>query len=224
MLSLVLIEPENSGNIGAIARVMKNFSFNRLILINPKAKINHDAKCRAKHAQDILNSAKTVDFNYLDRFDKLIGTTAKLGTDYNITRSPLTVAQLAEKVNMKQRIALLIGREGIGLTNKEISKCDIVVNIPSSKKYPTLNISHAVAVILYELNKKKATNNITPASRKDIEVLEGYVKNTLDTMEFNTPDKKKTQKIMWKRIIGKAMPTKREAFALIGFFKKLAKK
>lgn len=227
MASIILIEPETGGNIGAVARVMKNFDFEELVLINPKADhLGREALDRATHAKSILKKAKVKDFSYLKNFDYLIGTTAMLGSDYNIPRSPLTPEQLAEKVSkVNGKIGILIGREGIGLKNEEIRKCDFVVAIPTSKKYPTMNVSHAVSVILYELFKKlgkeKINEHINFATKKDKEIILRYVGMALDRMEFSTKEKKETQRIVWKRIVGKAMLTKREAFALVGFLKKL---
>ncbi len=227
MIAVILVEPETEGNIGAVARVMKNFDFKELVLINPKADhLGRESLDRATHARDILKKAKVKDFSYLKRFDCLVGTTAMIGSDYNIPRSPLTPKQLAEKINnVKGKIGILVGRESIGLSNEEIRKCDFVVAIPSSKKYPTMNVSHAVSIILYELfdrmDKEKVGGHINFATKKDKEIVLMHVDNALDRMEFSTKEKKETQRIVWKRIVGKAMLTKREAFALIGFLKKL---
>jgi len=228
MIYIILIEPENPGNIGAVARVMKNFGFRKLVLINPKTDIrSSDTVCRAKHAQDILERAKIADWSFLDRMDYLVATTAKLGTDYNIPRSPLTPEQLAEKINIKQKIGIVIGREGKGLLNREIKMCDFVVSIPAHSKYPTLNISHALGIILHELykehGKSKSNSHIEVANRKYKDVLNKKTAELLDKLDFTTPEKKQTQKIVWKRIFGKAMLTKREAFAVLGFLSKIQK-
>ena len=231
MISVILIEPETPGNIGAIARVMKNFEFNELVLINPKCKhLSKEALDRSTHAKSILKKAKVKKINYLKQFDYLIATTAKLGTDYNIPRSPITPEQLGDKLsklNSKLKIGLLIGREGTGLNNKEISKCDFIVTIPSSSKYPTLNVSHAASVILYEIfkkqDKKKSNEHIIPATKKEKQVMMSYFNKILNKIEFSTKEKKQTQKIVWKRLFGKAFLTKREAFAVIGFLRKLRK-
>lgn len=227
MIAVILIEPETEGNIGAIARVMKNFDFKELVLINPKADhLGRESLDRATHAKDILKKAKVKDFPYLRRFDYFVGTTSMTGSDYNIPRSPLTPKQMAEKIsNVKGKIGLVIGRESTGLSNDEIMKCDFVVAIPSSKKYPTMNISHAVSIILYELfdkiGKEKVSGHINFATKKDKKIILMHVGKALDRMDFSTKEKKETQKIVWKRIVGKAMLTRREAFALIGFLKKL---
>lgn len=229
MIYVILIEPENPGNVGAVARVMKNFGFKKLVLINPKKEIKcPEMVCRAKHAQDIVGNMQISGWDFLDKMDCLVATTAKLGTDYNIPRSPLTPKQLAGKINMKQKLGIMIGRESKGLTNKEISKCDFVVSIPAHNKYPTLNISHAVAVILYELYKAKGKNKsnseIKAAGKEYKNVLNKKMGGLLDSLDFATKEKKETQRVVWKRIFGKAMLTKREAFAAMGLISKLEKK
>ncbi len=231
MISIVLIEPEIAGNIGFIARAMKNFGLKDLILINPKCKLDKEDLWYAKHSKDIVKKAKIKTVSYLKNFDYLIGTTASIGySDYNIPRSPLTPKQLAEELPKlkSKKIALIFGREGIGLKNNEIQMCDIIVAIPTSIKYKTMNISHAASIIFYEIfqsqNKKKITDHITPASKIDQQVTYNLIKKLCDQVEFSTVNKKKTQLNVWKRILGKSFLTKRETFAMIGFFKKFLKK
>ncbi len=225
MIYIILLEPQNAGNIGAVARIMKNFGFKNLVLINPKVDISSiETRSRAKHAQDVLRNCKVEKDSFLGTMDILVGTTAKTGTDYNIPRSHITPRQLARKLNLKKRIGILLGREGIGLTNEEIKRCSIIVTIPSSGRYPTLNISQAAAIILYEIFQERAViksnSKIKQASKKDKEILADYIDIVLSGMKFTTPTKKETQRMVWKRVLGKAVLSKREAFALIGFFKK----
>lgn len=231
MLSIVLIEPEYPSNIGAIARAMANFDFNDLVLIHPKCNhLDKEAILRAKHSSfKILKNAKIRDFSYLNSFDYLVGTTSRIGTDYNIPRSPINIERflkILNKINNKKaKIALLFGRDGAGLNNREIQKCDFIVSIPTSPKYAALNISHAAAILLYEIFKNsknsKIGENIAFANKKDKDVVLNYVCRALDKMSFQTKTKKETQKKIWKRVIGKSMLTRREAFALCGFFKKI---
>jgi len=229
MISIVLVGIETAGNVGSIARVMKNFGLSELVLVDPKCKPeSKEAWDRAAHARDVLKKVIVTDFSYLKKYDYLIGTTAKLGTDYNIPRIPMTPAELASKlseVDKKAKIAILFGRESSGLLNEEIQKCDFTVTIPTSKIYPTLNVSHAVAVVLYELFKEELTPNVkeryAPISGREKEVALEKVDNILNKMHFATPEKRETQKRLWKRMIGKAMLTRREAFALLGFLRKL---
>jgi tRNA/rRNA methyltransferase len=229
MISIVLIGIENPGNLGAIARIMSNFSFNKLILIDPKCDhLSLEAIKRAKHAKKILENAKIYDLDKLKEFDYVIATTSKIGTDYNIPRSPLNPKDLSDKIQVikKKRVAIVFGRESCGLTNDEIKLADYVVSIPTSKKYPAMNISHSVAIILYELNKDKENilSHINLMSKKEKDVILNLINDLLCSMEFKTSEMKNTQKVIWQRIIGKSNMTKREAFALIGFLKKIQPK
>lgn len=229
MIYIILVEPEHPGNIGAVARAMKNFDFNNLILINPVADhLCDDAFNRAKHAKDVLKKAKVADFPFLDKMDYLIGTTGKLGRSKNLPRTPLTPEQMCDKldqIDKRKKIGILIGREGIGLLNKEIQQCDFTVTIPTVKKYPILNISHATAIILYEMHKRYGKEDITKigrsVSRKEKDALMGYINRSLDKVEFGTKEKRETQRKLWKKVLGKATLTSREAAGLMGYFRKL---
>ena len=226
---IVLMNPEYPENLGLCARVMKNFDYDSLVLINPKCKIGKKAHKVAKHGNSVLKKTKIKNFSYIKKFDYLIGTTAILGTDYNIPRNTINVEQLGNKLLKikKSKIGLLIGRETIGLKNEEIELCDILVTIPASKKYPTLNISHSVAILLFEIFKKtnvdKSNSHINFATKKEKDVILKYISQILNKMNFSTKEKKETQKKVWKRVIGKAMLTKREAFTVMGFLRKLRK-
>ncbi|MBW3005120.1 RNA methyltransferase, partial [Candidatus Woesearchaeota archaeon] len=103
---------------------------------------------------------------------------------------------------------------------------DFVCTIPSSKKYPTLNLSHSVAVVLYELSKglstKKVSEHIIFASKIEKEQLMKLLNQALKKMPFKNAQKRDTQVKIWKRMIGKSFLTKREAYALMGFLKKLS--
>lgn len=212
-------------NCGSLARVMANFGFEKLVFLNPKCDFKgKEAIMHSKHAKALLEKAKTLKSfsEALKKYDTVIATTAMLGTDYNIARSPLTPEELCKQI--KGRTAIIIGREGEGMSNEEIEKCDFVVAIPTSKKYPTMNVSHAAAVILYELSKhstEKKIGGFPLATRKEKEVLMKLVENALNKMDFSTPEKKQTQRLIWRRMLGKAMLTRREAYALCGFLKKI---
>ncbi|MBI2580643.1 RNA methyltransferase [Candidatus Woesearchaeota archaeon] len=237
MLFVVLVEPETPGNIGSVARVMKNFGVRQLLLVNPKCShLDGEAYGRAMHARDILKVATVAkDFSSLKKFDYVIGTTAALGSDYNVLRSPITPDQLTLQLQRfkgsgkgeRAKIALVFGREGTGLTSREIGSCDLVVTIPASKKYRALNISHAVAIVLYELFRSsksaKLTSHIPLASRHEKKVAMSMVSEILAGMDFATGSKKETRRLVWQRLINKSFLTRREMYALLGFLRKTIK-
>ena len=233
MITIILIEPEHEGNVGAIARSMKNFGLTELILINPQCEINETLRNRAKHAQDVVDNITVINsFKDLPKADVLIGTTARLGTDYNINRSAIPISKLSEKISSKQNIYILFGREGNGLTNEEIEECDLLVTVPAHKKYPTLNLSHAATILFYELFTQnisstpsdKHNNHLIPISKNEKEQLTELYTKALNNIEFSTETKRETQKKLWKKIIAKSGITKRESFVLMGFFRKIIQK
>lgn len=245
-ITVILIEPENAGNTGAICRSMKNFDFEELILVGPKFNTDsEDLRNRAKWANDLVDKIEIIP-KYNDKvlkklrksFDYLIATTAKLGRDYNILRSPITPEQLAERLgeldkNKKSKkvkdinIGIVMGREGSGLMNEELALMDFTVTIPTSKKYGTMNLSHATTIILYEIFKKISEENIishiTPISEPEKKQLFKILDASMDKMQFLNEDKKDTQRIVWKKMINKSFLSKREAYALMGFLKKIKK-
>jgi len=231
MIHIILFEPEHPGNVGAIARVMKNFGFTQLVLINPKCEINEECRQRAVHAQDVLKNAYVIKDTKLSGYDILIGTTGKLGKDYNMTRTPVAIEDIVSRLqqtDMKNtKIALVIGRESSGLLNEELERCDFITHIPTDSSYPILNISHAVGILLYELHKitcEPLEKVFVPAKRAEKEQALKYVDEILDKMEFQTEEKKETQRQLWKKLVTKSFLTKREIFAFLGFLKKIDEK
>ncbi len=229
-LTVVLLGVEHPGNLGAIARAMKNFGCPDLLLIDPKCSpADETAQNRAKWANDVLGNARVADIGALDDFDLVIGTTGKNGDDFNLPRSPLTPEQLREKLadaDEGMRVALLFGRESDGLVNDELKRCDFAVTIPTAGEYASLNLSHAVAVVLYELTAKRNAETLlarfplvkAPEKRQLLKMIDG----TLEALPFSTLEKRVTQDVLWKRLVGKSMLTQREAKALLGFFRKVA--
>lgn len=227
MISVVLIEPEHPGNIGSVARAMANFGFENLVIVNPNCAIDGEVLKLAKHADGVVKKAKVTTAKVLSEFDYKIATTSQLGTDFNLTRTPIAPEQLAEIMpkNKKSNIALIFGREGEGLHNDEIEQCDFVVAIPTSKKYPTMNLSHSVAVVLYELSKKildkNISSHITPISDAEKTQIMKMFDNVLVKLKFRTEQKRETQRKVWKRMISKSFLSKREAYALMGLLRKM---
>jgi len=228
-VSVVLVGPNNSGNVGAVARVMANFGFSKLILVDPRCSIDDEARNRAKHAQIILNKIKYMSFSeVLESHDVCVATTGIRCADYNVVRSPIVLKDAVPKINsLKGSVALIFGREDSGLSNDELRLSDFVITIPTSNKYNVLNLSQAVGIVLYALASETFKQEIDDvhkqASKREKDELLSQIDRIIKFTKFRTPDEKKTQELVWKKIVGKATPTKREAFAVIGFLKKIKK-
>ncbi len=248
MFSIILIQPEHASNVGAVARAMANFGVNKLFVVQPICDVRgNDAIQYAKHAREILKKAVVVHSLADVKAHTLVATTSQVGTDYHVARNPISPRQLASillatNLSGNKHVGIVFGREGEGLHNDEIAQCDLVVTIPSSKEYGTLNLSHAVAVVLYELfqarvgqesershNKsvkdkefqKTTTSHIVYAAKSERDRILFMLDDALDNMGFANELKKNTQRIIWKHLLAKACLTKREAQGLMGFLRKL---
>ncbi|RLE55117.1 MAG: hypothetical protein DRJ40_09185 [Thermoprotei archaeon] len=223
---IVLVEPEYEINIGYVARVMKNFEFYELYIVNPKVQIGEIARKFASHAVDVLESAVIVNKldEAIDDVDVVIGTTGKPGHDYLVHRIAVPPWELKYCLKMEGRVAILFGRESIGLTNEELEKCDIIVTIPANPEYPIMNVSHAAAVVLYEIYKhryllEKRTREQKLATRKEREILLNYMRELMRLVEL--PDYRvHIAEIILKRTLGRAFITKREYYTLCGIFRR----
>ncbi len=104
----------------------------------------------------------------------MVGTTGKIATEKNLLRAGLTPKDFAKNIgDFDGRISVLFGRESSGLTNDELSECDLVVTIPTNKDNPALNLANAVAIVLYELFNRVPSQREQP-SKKEKEVLRGF--------------------------------------------------
>ncbi len=241
--TVILIQPETAGNIGSIARIMKNFGFNELVIFNPIDSVekifSHETQGFAMGGNDILLNARIVTIdeqkdylneykNLVRNYDLIIATTAK-GKHYrNIKRLAIFPEDLTIPISEKPlNIAILFGKESSGLTNEEISLVDILLRIPSNDNYPTLNISHACAIILYEIFKKIYTINIgrgkSPillATKDDRLFLRGIIKELIEKLKIRTY-KEEIVFFAFKNIFERALMSKKELSLIADLFSKI---
>ncbi len=228
--SVVLIEPKYEGNIGSVARVMKNFGFNELVLVNP-SDIGKEARAMAMHGIDVLENAKILKYfdELKDKFDFLIATSAIIASDRNFIRTPILPEELKNAIGKDGKIGLVFGREDYGLLNDEISLCDMLVSIPANPEYPTLNISQSVAIILYEISKFEINQKIMnlkkfkTADKTEKEILLKKFDELAD-LAYEEGFHNRISKKAFRQIIGRAFISGREAFTLTGVFRKSAEK
>lgn len=226
---IVFVECETPGNIGFLARTMANFGLKNLVLINPPT-LTQEAYYQATHGKYIVENAliyQTLDEFYKSkRIDFKIASTGVAGGSYNLSRIPLKPEQLGESINVNNKIAILFGREGNGLTNNEIENCDLCVSIPTDPTYPILNISHAAAIIFYELFKNKHEFPVegleeSTSLEKDYIIQDmADLINSLDIPEH----KKKNGLKTFKNIINRAFITGRESHTFKGILRRLKNK
>ena len=164
--------------MGSVARAMKNFGFHDLVLVNP-CKIEDYGSAMASHARDVLQMSRSFSSlpEAVEGANLVVGTTGKrLEREQHHLRLHLRVpcltpAELAAKLNGKEgTVALLLGREDCGLNSEELAICDMVVSIPTSGDYPVMNLSHAAAILFYELSRAES-GTIELASRQSLNLL-----------------------------------------------------
>ncbi|MCQ2056405.1 MAG: RNA methyltransferase [archaeon] len=214
---VVLVEPKFEGNIGAVARIMANFDVHELYLVHP-CEIGDVAYHRAKHGAFVLDNAKVVESlnGALDECFFVAGTSGIVTRgDKNYVRVPISVGSFAERLrNYTEKIAVVFGREDIGLLQDELARCDVLVHIPSSEKYPILNLSHAVGVVLYEMFKFEIKSP-TPADNEEKERMFKFFDDLLEAIAYPKVRKKCTS-AMFRKMIGRSIPTKYEYNTIMG--------
>jgi len=197
-ISFILHKPQLSENIGACARALKNFNFDKLILINPKPSFPNDKIIATSvGAKDIIKKSKV--FNSLEpalkKIDYVIATTSRF-RNKNIKHIQLNDLK---KVDYKKKIAFLFGSEASGLSNNEISYANSTMQIPTNTNFKSLNLSHSliiVAQIVYnlinlDLRNYSKSQKISPASKKQIQSMLNLCIQNLEDRNFFKPKEKK---------------------------------
>ena len=223
--TVILVEPEYQGNIGAVARAMKNTGFEKLFIVG-KRTIDDEALSRARDGASILLNAYF--FNTLkeaiEGFDIVVGSSSVTTSNFKkFRRIPITPRELWQSYgNGIKKIALVFGREGDGLSNEEISMCNVFIHIPSSKDYPVYNLSHAVTIVLYEglLYKGNVEVRELPATGEQTHLI---VEKTIEIMKkTNYPQYKiENTAVMLERLLTRSSLTEHEFYKIMGIIKKI---
>lgn len=225
-IAVALVEPLYEMNIGYVARAMKNFGLRKLYLISPRCDVGAIALKYSVHAQDIvLNAFIGFDLSQIiSKYDLIVGTTGKVGTKRGPLRRFITPEELGDKLARYRqgKVLILLGREDIGLKNEELRLCDIVVFIPTNPEYPVMNISHAAAIIFYEIYKK-VSNYKGPVydmpKKEEIDVLLKYVKYLLEKKGKNK-EKIERALLTLRRMLGSCKLSSSDVRLLMEIIKK----
>jgi TrmH family RNA methyltransferase len=220
-IDIVLVAPLYEGNVGFSARVMKNFGFSRLVLIDPCA-LGNEADARAAHAQDVLKGAEVCTIeDVFARSNMVIATTGTVSKSVcHSMRMPFySPRELRERLKAAGgRISILFGRENWGLNNEEVRRSDMICTIPTAEEYPILNLSHAVGLVCYELSNLPLPSYAL-ATPDDMGYLYRHIDQYLDTIEHPAFKRENTM-ILIRRILGRANLTSREASTMHGLLRR----
>lgn len=223
------MSPQFPGNIGFAARIIKNFGYTNLILIDP-CEIKEQTYKFAVRAAKVVKTAPSYDS--LDHAVKkenihyLIGTTARIGGKKNPKRNAVSSENLRSYPFPSQaNIGVVFGPEQAGLENSQIRKCDLVATIPTSEKYPSINLSHSVGVIAYELSLREEKGRdlpYDPSKKKERDILIHYWKKLIETLyQHRSQGKIEIYKEIMENLAGRSFLTRRETHSLIGITKRI---
>lgn len=229
-ICVVLVEPKGAGNIGSVCRVMMNFGFSDLRLVNPRV----DHLCdEARHmAVKAANLLETVSL-HADLAGALadchfsLGTTRRFGKYREEFLHPDKAASLIYELPEDSRAALVFGREDKGLQASELDLCQQFITIPTSEDFPSMNLAQAVSLCLYELATasdiapEEPLSDIPPASGETMELMCQHMQKTLLDIGYLDPQNPNHLMRTFRRIFGRQLLNEREVRILRGLWSRI---
>jgi tRNA (cytidine32/uridine32-2'-O)-methyltransferase len=225
---VILVETSHPGNIGAVARAMKNMGMDQLRLVKPKAFPHADATARASGADDVLRNAIVFD-NLQDAIADcqiVLGASAR---DRTIEWPSLNAREASEQwINQPITVGLMFGRENSGLKNHELDLCQFLLRIPCNTEYSSLNLAAAVQVVCYELfisnqNQKKipkiGKHEAPLASTEQMEGFYLHLEQTVADIGFLDPKRSRSLMRRLRRIFHRTLLDTKEVDILRGIFR-----
>ena len=228
-LTVVLVSPKEDGNVGAVARVMSNFGAERLVIVNPRAPLAEEAQRRAMAGTSILKAAVVVPTvaEAVRGMDLVVGSTdLSTGRTESYLRRSMTPQEWGRLFGSVQgKVALLLGPEDNGLDREELRLCEAIVTIPTHPTSPTLNLSHAAAVLLYEAFLGTSGHPRTfapkiPLSSRQKQVYYELLERTLSELRYPS-HKRRAHVLLMRRLLGRSAASESEVTMMLGFLRKV---
>lgn len=238
-IRIVLVNTTHPGNIGGVARAMKNMGLSDLCLVEPKLFPHEDAVARASRADDLLDNALVVETldEALADCQLVVGTSARSRTIPWPLVNPRELSAIVAPLPADTKVAILFGREDRGLTNDELQRCHHHVHIPVNEDFSSLNIAAAVQVITYELRMAIVEGqsvadkpqwgtewDVELADNRELELMFEHLQQTLVDVEFLDPEKPRNLMPRLRRLLLRAVPDKVEVNVLRGMLTAIQKK
>jgi tRNA/rRNA methyltransferase len=226
-LRIVLVRPRGSGNIGSIARVMKNFGARELAIVGSARTRSFWARAMAVHGRDILSEAKCYETIREATADcrLIVGTTARSGLYRNHSRRPREVAPEIAAAARSAKVALLLGPEDHGLSNKDLEPCQLLITIPTHSDYQSLNVAQATVVCLYEIFVASMTelprSAIKRAEAQNIERMFDIMRHSLLKIGFLDSENPEHMLLAFRRFLGRAGLEDKDVRILTGLFRQI---
>ena len=222
-MRVVLVEPQHPGNIGAVARAMANFGLKDLAMVKGCG-LADESYARSKSGRPILENSKRFETieEAIAECDIAIGTSGiRPEGDKRWFRAPQDVKKINEIITKRENPALLFGRENHGLYREELALCEATITIPTNSEYPILNLSHAVAIVLYEIKRSEKVKRLKKQKSVSQEEFERLVDRIMELLENSSyPERRLNRsKTTLRRLVSRGNPNIGEYENLMGIFK-----
>lgn len=223
-MRIILIEPQEPGNIGSAARVMKNFGLSELVLVRPQCQLTKEAFYMATHAKDIVERAQIVDSTpeALSGLTLVLGTTARKRTS---DAFEVITPRVAATRYPREGLGVMFGPEASGLSNADLDYCQALVRIPTSE-FASMNLAQAVNLISYEffVSQVDAGQLRYPpdlAPREEVERLYAHFLEMARAIGYTDAAREAKTAHMYRRIFDRAGLTRREVDAMHGLWRQV---
>ena len=231
---IILIRPQLGENIGACARSMKNFGFRNLKIVSPKFIFpNHKTKTTSVGAIDVINKTKTYNKteDAIKEFDIVVSLSARK-RDINKKHISINDFFLILKKKNYRKLGLMFGPESSGLSNKELSFSNYILQIPTYKNFKSLNLSHSVTLMCYEIFKFfnnslffKKGKSLKISKKSKVFDLVNHLIKLLDDKDFFIPSEKRQSMVLnIHNLIYRLEPNDKELRILASIISSLSKK
>ena len=226
-IRIVLVRLRGSGNIGSVARAMKNTGLTDLAIVGKARAGSFWARAMAVHGRDILSQARC--FNSIREAvadcSLVIGTTCRSGLYRKHSQSPREVAPDIVAAARTGKVALVFGPEDHGLSNKDLEHCQLLITIPIRPDYPSLNVAQAVVICLYEIYlaslERVAESNVQRASAESVERLFDRMRTSLLKIGFLDSENPEHMLLAFRRILGRAGLEDKDVRIFTGLFRQI---
>ncbi len=226
---VVLVRPQFAGNVGSVARVMRNMGLSDLVLVAPEADINdRQARQLSTHGEEILDRARIVS-DFGDAIADCVFVAATSARKGGLFRRqsvglPEEVAAILVEALPSGPAAVVFGPERTGLTDEEVTRCHHLLHIPAAEDYAALNLAQAAAITLYEVRRAwlRRTSDIPlsqqeqPAPFADQERAFEQLRLALEEIHFLYGEKGPVLMHGLRHLIGRARPSAMEVRLLLG--------
>jgi tRNA/rRNA methyltransferase len=224
---VLLVRPKSARNVGAVCRAMKNMGVRDLAVVRAAGLDLQEARRVAIHAADLLSAARFCEsLEEAVRDCSLVaGVTRRRGRFRKYFS--LLPEELAQRIGASRRgrVGIVFGNEEAGLTDEELECCDLAVRIPSSSLFPSLNLSHAVQIIVYEIFRKSQESVIrryTPVPRETLNSLVDVMLGSLHNIGFFKQVGSREMGVFFRDILSRACLSGREAKRVEKVFRKIS--